>query len=292
MVRNLGIWLGLSFWPLSLFLANTPGDFLKYIIPVLLIAASFVLFRQNRKFYLAPLLLLPLFEPKLAPLPFIACFIDIVFSSRGRRASGPGGGRPARRSLGEGGERLKVGILLISLVLFAISFTGYKGQTIFVVNNDARQMVIGKTYLYPNPFLARIFQNKARIFIDRFNSNFFALVDPNNYFFGFHPREITVDNQNLKKFPFLGAIFVILGLFHLSKLKDKRFVVVLGATSLLSLSLLTNFDRTDIILWIPLSILFVFGFNTICELKKLRKPALALYFFFAIQEFLRIIIFR
>lgn len=269
MAKRLGIWLGLSFWPISLFLANTPGDFLRYTIPVLLIAASFALFRKNRKLYLVPLLLIPLFEPKLTPLPLIACFVDIVCWKK---------------------ERLKVGLLLVAVILFAIGFSGYKGQTIFVANNDARQVVIGKTYLYPNPFLARVFQNKARIFIDRLNSNFFALVDPNNYFFGFHPREITVDNQNLKKYPFLGLVFVILGLFSFSKLPNKRFVVVLGIASLLSLSLLTNFDRTDIILWIPLSILFVFGFDLVYKLKKIRKPALALYFFFAIQEIVRIFI--
>lgn len=266
--KSLGIWLGLSFWPLSLFLANTPGDFLRYIVPVFLIAASFAFFRKNRRFYLIPLLLIPLFEPKLAPLPVIASVVDLIW----------------------GRERLKMGILLVSLAIFALSFSGYKGQTIFVVNNDARQQVIEKTYLYPNPFLARAFQNKARIFIDRFNSNFFALVDPNNYFFGFHPREITIDNQNLKKYPFLGAIFVLLGLFNFSKLENKRFIIVLGIASLVSLSALTNFDRTDIILWVPLSILFVFGFNVTYELKKFRKPALALYFFFAIQEIMRILL--
>ncbi len=269
MAKNLAIWLGLIFWPLSLFLANTPGDFLRYIIPVFLIATSFWLFGKNRRIYLIPLLLIPLFEPKLTPLPFIAVSLDIIFWGK---------------------ERLKLWILLFSLIIFALSFKGYKGQTIFVVNNDARQVVIGKTYLYPKPFLARVFQNKARIVIDRFNSNFFALVDPNNYFFGFHPREIIVDNQNLKKFPFLGAIFVLLGLFHFGKLENKHFVIVLGIASIFSLSLLTNFDRTDVILWVPLSILFVFGFDLIYRLKKIRKIALAIYFFFAIQELLRILV--
>lgn len=269
MDKKLAIWLGLSFWPISLFLVNTPHDFLRYIVPVVLVGFSFLLFRQNRKIYLIPLLLIPLFEPKLTLLPLFACLVDIIWWGR---------------------ERTKMVVLLLSLLLIPLCFKAFTGQTIFRIDQDTKQEVIQKIYMYPNPLIARIYQNKVRIFTDRLSSNFFALIDPNNYFFGFHPRQITVENQNLKKFPFVGLVFVIFGFYYFSKLEEKRFVGVLTIASLISLSILTAFDRADIILWVPLGILFVYGLGLVYKITKLRKIVFVLYFFFAVQELLRIFI--
>lgn len=266
MYKKIAVLLGLSFWPISLFLHNTSHDFLSNIIPTILIGLSFFLFKKDRNIYLFPLLLIPIFEPKLTLLPLLTSLADILW----------------------GRQRIKIIVLLLSLLLIPLFFKSFAGQTIFRIDQEAQQKVIGKTYLYPHPLIARIYQNKLRVVIDRLTDNFFALTDPNNYFFGFHPREIIVENQNLKKFSFVGLIFPFFGLYHFLKLEEKRFVIVLGIASLVSLSLLTNFDRADIILWIPLGMLFVHGINMVYKKTKIKTLILIFYFFFAFQELLRI----
>src|SRR3989344_4820930 len=152
MLKRLVVVLGVVFWPVHLLFANTPLDFLHYLVPALFLWLSYFVFRVDRKFYLLPLLFIPIFEPKLAPVPLLACLLEIVFYKS---------------------DRVKWGILLLSLVLLLLSRQGFVGQTILRVDNDSRQAIIGKSYLYPNPFLARVYQNKARIWLDRINNNFF-----------------------------------------------------------------------------------------------------------------------
>lgn len=203
-LKNIAVLLGLVFWPLSLFINNTLGDFLKYIIPII--------------------------EPKLILLPLI------YFAFR---------------------KNIK--LFLVFLFIFIIIFNRFWGQTIFKTDYEAQQEVIRQTLLYPNPLSARIFHNKVRIYIDKFNNNFFALTDPNNYFFRFAPRQITVDNQNLKKFPSLAIFSMLVGFYYLNKAKYKNQIVTFLIASILSLCVLTVFDRNDFILWFPLSAIFIYG---------------------------------
>lgn len=265
MLKKTAIMLGVSFWPVHLLLINTPSDFLHYIIPAILVWASYLVFRAKPEFYLFPLVLVPIFEPKLAIFPVLACLLDIAFREK---------------------KRLKWGTLLVSVAVLAISWRGFVGQTIFKIDNDARQMVIGKGFLYPHPLLARAYQNKARILVDRVNHNFFALTDPSNYFFGFHPRQIVVDNQNLKKYPFVGIVFFALGLLFVSGFKDRNYVVVTAIALLASLSVLTAFDRTDIVLWVPLTLIFLYGLDIVSK-SRFAKVVFVLYLFFGVQEFVR-----
>lgn len=166
-------------------------------------------------------------------------------------------------------------LLLFSIILFLLFFNRFWGQTIFKNDYEAQQLVIRQTQLYPNVLLARLFHNKARIYWDKYNDNFFALVDPNNYFFGFAPRQITTNNQNLKKFPSFALIPMLFGFYYLGKHTLKKFLIVFLISCVLSLSVLNIFDRHDIILWIPLSLIFIHG------VKRLQKsyPKFSKYFF-------------
>ena len=85
-------------------------------------------------------------------------------------------------------------------------------KTIFSFDYQASQLILRKIYLYPNIPLARLFQNKAQIPTTKYESNLVALIDPNNYFFGFHPREVA-GGLNLVKFPFVSLPFFILGFY-------------------------------------------------------------------------------
>ena len=96
----------------------------------------------------------------------------------------------------------------ISLLLVFWQGNNFFGQTIFISDYERRQEVIRNTHLYDSVFLARFSHNKLKIITDKFIYNFFAITDLNNYFFGFHPRQI-VGNQNISKYPYPFLVFFL-----------------------------------------------------------------------------------
>ncbi len=201
----------------------------------------------------------PLFEPKFAILPLI--FVIFYFGFK------------------------KPKLLLVSIVFLLLFFKAFFGQTVFRFDYEANQQILQKQNLYPTIFMARVFQNKLRIPFDKISNNFFALTDPNNYFFGYAPRQITVSNQNLKKFPFLALPFLILGIYHFKNIRYKKVVLVFLIAAIFNLSLLTNFDRNDFVLWLPLALVVIHGTN---YLKN--KLYYFVFLVFAIPELIRIFI--
>ena len=263
------ILLGLVFWPLDLFFANSFGNFIKYLFPTLLLIISFILFQKQSKFYFLPILIIPLFESKLALIPFGIVVFDLLQVKI---------------------KKIPKIFLLFSLIIFLISWKDFSGQTIFTPDYEARQAVIRKTQLYQTVFMARLFHNKARIYIDKFDDRFFALTDPNNYFFGFHPRQIVLDNQNLNKFPFAALPFVLLGIYHLVKSKDKKFIIGAFIAGIFFLSLLTISDRNDFVLWLPISLTFIHGVKQFDKRFKMSKIFFFLFILFSIPELIRIFV--
>lgn len=259
-----------SFWPTSLYLANILTNFIRYIIPTIFIIISYILFKTKKTYYLIPLFLIPFCEPKLSILPIFAVCLDFVFEKKT--------------------TKFIIG-LLVALIVFGFNFNSFKGETIFNKDYEAQQLIIRNIHLYQTPLLARIYQNKARTFIDKFDDNFFALTDPNNYFFAFHPREIPVKNQNLAKFPFLAIFLFLFGLFKCIKEKSNRYLFVIISSLLLSLSILTNFDRQDFILWFPLALIITEGVKYIINnFPKIYKYAFIIFILISIWELVRTII--
>ena len=236
-LKNLTLFLIAITWPLSLLIANTPKDFLSYIIPL---------------------------SPKFAILPLLFVLFFYQFK--------------------------KPKFILISLVVLVIFFKPFFGQTIFTKDYEAEQKILQEQKLYPSIFLARLFQNKPKIFVDKFTNNFFAITDPNNYFFGFAPRQITVNNQNLKKFPFLALPFLLIGIFYFKKIKNYKLLLAVLIAIILNLSILTNFDRQDFILWIPLFLIIANGINIFNEHFKYSKYYYLIFIIFSSIEILRILI--
>jgi len=264
------IFLTYIFWPVSLFLANNKSDFLRYVIPSIFLILSFFLFKTRKKYYLLPLFLIPLFEPKLSLFPFFVVLVDYII----------------QKNI----SKFIIGII-ISFTLIIFNFNSFKGETIFQKDYEAQQLVIRNIHLYPKPLLARIYQNKGRIIINKFNENFFALTDLNNYFFAFHPREIPVKNQNLAKFPFLVIFLFIFGLVKIIKTKSTKYFLVIFISLILSLSVLTNFDRQDFILWFPIGLVIVNGIKYISDnFKKEYKYIYLLFILVSIWELVRTVI--
>ena len=267
--QDIVIILGLVFWPLSLFLVNSYSNFITYIVPAAFLITSLILSRRHSKLYLLPILFIPFFEPKLALIPLGIAVLEL-FQSKIKRVS--------------------VIFLFLSLIVFLINWNEFSGQTIFTPDYEARQAVVRNTQLYETVFMARLFHNKVRIPINNFNDRLFALSDPNNYFFGFHPREIVIDNQNLDKFPFAALPFVLTGIYYLNESKNKKFIINIFVVSILSLSFLKIFDRNDFILWLPISLIFIHGVKQFSKRFKMSKVFFWLFILFSIPEFIRIIV--
>lgn len=164
----------------------------------------------------------------------------------------------------------RLAFILITLfvwpLVFVLSFQSStlfsKPETIFTFDYQARQQVIRNTYAYPTVWLARIFQNKAHIPLGKFEHNLTALIDPNNYFFGFHPREILDGNRNAVKFPFVALPVFLLGLFTLSSHRYSKQILATLAILIVSLSFLINFDEYDFLLYFPMSLVFLSGLGS------------------------------
>lgn len=260
------IFLCLILWPLNLFVFNTVPDFFSYLIPAILLVISYILYLKSPKYYLIPILLIGIFEKKLVLLPVIFCLTELItkFSKR------------------------TLIFLLIALTFFGLFFKNFKGQTVFNKDYEAEQLVLRNIHLYPNVISARLFQNKAKIYFDKLDGNFFALIDPNNYFFAFHPRPIPVDNQNLYKFPFFALPFLFVGLYYFGKNPDKKFVLILFISCIISLTVLKNFDRNDFILWLPVSLIIINGVNILAKRQKFVFGVISILLIaYSIPEFVR-----
>jgi len=188
-------------------------------------------------------------------------------------------------------DRSSLFFFTTSLIVGLIFFKPFAGQTIFRFDYEAKQQIIRNTYLYPNVFLARLSQNKVKIVTDKLNNNFFAITDPANYFFAFHPREGYVENQNLDKYPFLSLPFLLLSLYFLKDNAAKKFLIPVLIASIVNLSILTNFDRNDFILFVPLSLIIVEGIN-IFEKRypKIKNYYWSIFVIFSIQQITKLLI--
>ncbi len=262
----------LIYWPLSIFFANTPKDFLNYLLPTLLILIAYLLYRRKNQYYLVPTLAIPFIQPKLAVLPLVFVIIDGIYSFKSKK-------------------KINKFVIIASLIILMLFFKPFRNQSIFVTDNNSKQEVIQKIHLYPNIPLARLFQNKARIYLDKLNNNFFSLTDPSNYFFGFQPRQISLNNQNLDKYPFLTLIPFLFGTYYFGKNKNLKFILITFIGSILTLSLLTNFDRHDFILWLPISLVIIFGLDKLeSKLANKTKYFNFIFVLFGIAQLLRLFV--
>lgn len=269
MLKNIAVFLLLILWPLNLYQHNTYDNFIGYVIPAILLATSYLMSKNNNEDYYIPILTVGLFEKKLLLLPIL--FFTFKILSKFTRKT--------------------LFFLLFSVLMLCIFFKPFWGQTIFYKDYEAEQLVLRNIHLYPNAILARVFQNKPLIIVDKLSYNFFALTDPNNYFFAFHPRPIPLENQNMFKYPFIALFFIIYGIVNLKQSKSYEFLTILFFSSLISLVILKNFDRNDFILWVPISLISIHGINIFKNSNtKVFKVISLLFVIFAIPEVIRALI--
>lgn len=191
-------------------------------------------------------------------------------------------------------------VILITLALWPLSLyltTAYKDMgndlknyyrhSIFSSNDQAVLTINSKRSAYPNDLFGRLFNNKVTYIFGRFKANFFALTDQNNYFFGFHPREIVRQNMNLEKFPFISMVYMVYAFYRFNALKRAKELTALFFILVVFLSL-ANFDKVDFVLYPIFAIFMIHG---ITQMEK-EKPTLffttsLLLILYAVPQYLR-----
>lgn len=169
---------------------------------------------------------------------------------------------------------LKRIVIVISLILWPLNLILNFGkihlssETIFKNDYQGEQLVLRNIQLYPTPLMARTFQNKPRIYINKYVNNFFVLIDPNNYFFALHPEPIA-GNINMFKFPFLDMVFFLIGIYYFKESRYKYLILGVFIPGVLILSAFKNFEGIDFILWIPISFTIINGINQL-EKKNVK----------------------
>lgn len=236
-----------AMWPIAILAHNTPRNALEYLLPAFFLFLAYFFQSKNKDWWGIPVIIITIVSPKLAIFP-VLFFALLMVSSKTKRTL--------------------LGVYLFcALFVSAIFSQQFIGQTVIQITHDEKQSVIQQTNLYDSVFVARLMHNKVRIVGDKVIDRFFALTDPNNYFFGFHPRQIQINNQNLQKYPFVAIIFFVAGLLGYNTIKEKKWLFISLFALLVNLSLLTVFDRNDAILMLPVTLITINGVNVMKTYK-------------------------
>lgn len=227
----------LLLWPINLYLKNTPSDFMSYIVPSILIIVSYFLYGHKKWLYVLPIIIIPFLENKFLILPLLIVATETILNFK----------------------KELITLLIFVLVVFIWNLTTYKNQTVFNRDYEGEQLLIRNIHIYPNIPLARTFQNKPKLYLNKVASNFFSIIDLNNYFFAGHPAPTIISTQELYKFYWPLSVFLLIGIYKFNEIKNKNFILVTILSIIFSLSLLQNFDRHDFILWFPISLIIIHG---------------------------------
>lgn len=184
-------------------------------------------------------------------------------------------------------------VIVLAIILWPLNIIlnfeklHFSFNSVFKNDYQGEQLVLRNIHLYPNIITARIFQNKPKIYLNKYVSNFFVLTDPNNYFFALHPEPLA-GRVNLSKFPFMSIVFFLLGIYYFQKSKFKYLILLLVIPILAILSAFTNFEGLDFILWVPISLLIVNGVNMFKDKNtKLFNYFSILFILFTAPEIIR-----
>lgn len=111
----------------------------------------------------------------------------------------------------------------------------------------------------------RLYYNKATIYLNRYTTNFFGLLDVNSYFFRGHPREDVSGRVFRSKVFWLLILPFFSGLWRV-KLGGKWLVI------LAVLAVLKNPDGWDLIMVVPIGLIINNGFTNLEQWwRKSRK---------------------
>lgn len=247
-MKNPLLWLSAIligiFWPVAIIGAN-PDGWLSYVLVLSVVTASWLLYKKGFRQHFFLFLLLPMIHP--AYLFFPVFFILFYLK-----------------------ETPKILLLIFAIALIATVFFSWKtfyAYSIFTPDPLSFDTLNKKISLIPSRNLARLFHNKTDLYQDKFKANVFTSLDQNNYFFALHPREI-FENQNLNKFPYPALIPFLIGLFYLASYIHKKWIISVILAGILSIAMINNQDKFDIILYLPIFLICLLGLKKVFTLPQ------------------------
>lgn len=259
-----------TFWPISFYLANTQTWQVFTVAAIVLIADWFLYLKEYQYHYFL-YLILPLIHPVYLVFPIIFLFLNFKNFSK---------------------PFTLVSYLLILIVISLFSYKTFYVYSIFTPDPLAKDTLIKKISLIPNRNLARIYENKSTVFLEKYKANIFIYLDPNNYFFSLHPREIG-DNQNLNKYSFLTIIPFLIGLFFIVENIHKKWILNTTIATFLTISFINNPDRYDLIVFMPISLICFHGLRKLSRVSNIYFWLFSIAFIpISIIELIRVIVFK
>ncbi len=266
-MKNLLFWISVFlisiYWPISFIFANTTS-FLPFFMAGLVLLVGWLLYRRQFKHYYFVFLFLPIIHPVYLIFPLIIFLIQVISTEHNR----------------EWRDLTRFPLVLYMVLLIFVSLFTYKtfyAYSIFTPDPLAKDTLIKKISLIPSRNLARIFENKTTVSQEKFKTNLFVFLDPNYYFFSGHPRELG-DSQNLSKYHYLAIIPFLLGLFFLPALPGRQWLFTIFLASVITLSLINNPDRFDLILFIPISLICFYGLKIFADSRPKYFQFFSLFF--------------
>jgi|WetSurMetagenome_2_1015567.scaffolds.fasta_scaffold41667_2 hypothetical protein len=274
-MKNILLWiitfLTITFWPLSLILANGQ-TWAVYLLASAVILVDWFLYLKKFPYHYFVYLVLPLIHPVFLIFPFAMLLFNF-------------------RDLKKPFFLASYGLILV--VVSLLSYKTFYNYSIFTPDPLAWDTLNKKISFIPNSYMAKIFENRTTIAQNKFKSNFFLSLDLNNYFFSMHPREIMGDNQNLNKFPYLAIIPFLLSLFFIPENKHKKWLLTTIFAAVITLGFINNPDKFDILIFVPFFLLCFYGLKKITTLPNLYFWLFSLLFIpTSIIELLRIIVYK
>ncbi len=255
------------FWPISFYLANRQV-WLLFITSTLVIVLNWVLYTKKIQYHYFLYLILPLFHPVFLFVPVIL----IIFYIK------------------EVPIKALVAYAGILTLLFLFTFKSFYAYSIFTPDPLAKDTLIKKISLIPNRNLARVYENRFTVPLEKFKSNIFESLDLNNYFFAFHPQELG-SGQNLIKFSYLTIMLFIFGIYYLNKNIHRKWLLSTILSSMLSLALINNQDKYESLLFVPVSLVCFYGLKRISTNNNyLSNIFMVIYILISLTELIRVTI--
>lgn len=272
-MKKVSFWIStgliFAFWPISFILANTQSWFV-FAASASVLIIDWVLYLKKFEYHYFLYLILPIIHPTYLVFPLVAVLPNL-------------------------NHQKKVPLVIYAVILIAISLFSYKtfyAYSIFTPDPLAKDTLIKKISLIPSRNLARVFENKTTVSQEKFKANTFLFLDPNNYFFSLHPREIG-DNQNLVKYPYLAIIPFLLGLYYILENIHKRWLITIFIAAIVSLGFINNPDRYDLLLYLPISMLCFYGLKKLTDVSNVWCWIFSIVFIpVSLIELVRIIVFK
>lgn len=268
-MKTIFILLTIVLWPIELIVNNHINELFPIFMCILIFLICWIMYLRGNKKYIFILLLLPIININLIFFPVVYGLYNLITNK----------------------NKTDIIFLGVAILITLILFKSFYSKSVFIFNELDIYILNTKRGLTGLNLFSKFLYNKFTLGLDKFFRNFFSIVDLNNYFFSFHPRESVIVNLNLTKFSFVTIPYFLVGLSNIKKLREYKLYIAFFVSLIVSLSFLQIFDINDFILWPLISVICLIGFEIIDKkYQYLSKVMFLFYMVFTFWELLKIFV--